>query len=219
MIAIKPNCVDPDPGSGAGRGGYALFAGRLSPEKGIDVLLDAWSRLDGRIPLKIAGDGPLAERVRAAAAENRAITYLGRQPLAELLPLVGEAACLILPSVWYEQCPKILIESFAKGTPVLASRLGAMAELVDHGRTGLLFAPDSAEDLATAVRQLWAQLPATDMRRAARQEYEAKYTAKSNYEQLMEVYRQAREDHRTPWAGPRPRKETARGQRSEKPEP
>ena len=189
-IAVKPNCVHPDPGPGAGRGGYAIFAGRLSQEKGIDVLLDAWSRLDGRILLKIAGDGPLAERVRAAATDNRAITYLGRRPLAELLPLVGDAACLILPSIWYEQCPKILIESFAVGTPVLASRQGAMAELVDHERNGLLFTPGSAEDLATTVRQFGAELPAADMRRAARAEYEAKYTAEANYQLLIGVYRQ-----------------------------
>ncbi len=100
--------------------------------------------------------------------------------------MVGEAACLILPSIWYEQCPKILIESFAEGTPVLASRLGAMAELVDHGRTGLLFAPGNPEDLATTVRQFWAELPAADMRRAAREEYEAKYTAELNYQLLIE---------------------------------
>lgn len=188
-IVVKPNCVNPDPGPGTGRGGYAVFAGRLSPEKGIDTLLAAWQQLKRPVPLKVVGDGPLADRVKAAAAANPNVEYLGRRPLRELLDVIGEAACLVMPSVWYETFGRTIIEAYAKGTPAIASRLGAMAELVDEGRTGLLFAAGDAADLAAAVDRLMVD-PAR-MRLAARREFEDKYTAASNYQQLMAIYARA----------------------------
>lgn len=96
-ISIKPNFVFPDPGPGDGRGGYAIFAGRLSAEKGIDTLLAAWPRLKRPVTLKIVGDGPLADRVRAAAHQHSSIQWLGRLPVEELLTLIGDAACLVCP--------------------------------------------------------------------------------------------------------------------------
>lgn len=192
-VVVKPNCVHPDPGPGDGRGGYAVFAGRLSAEKGIDTLLAAWERLARPVPLKVVGDGPLADRVRAAAAANSAVEYLGRRPLPELLDVIGGAACLVMPSVWYETFGRTIIEAYAKGTPVIASRLGAMAELVDEGRTGLLFTAGDAADLAAAVDRLLADpAAAARMRPAARREFEEKYTAASNYRQLMAIYDRAR---------------------------
>ena len=191
-IAVKPNCVNPDPGPGDGRGGYAVFAGRLSPEKGIDTLLAAWPRLARPVPLKIVGDGPLADRVMEAAAANPNVEYLGRLPLPELLDVIGGAACLVMPSVWYETFGRTIIEAYAKGTPVIASRLGAMAELVDEGRTGLLFNAGDAADLAATVGRLLADPAALEkMRSAARREFEDKYTAAANYRQSMALYDRA----------------------------
>jgi glycosyltransferase involved in cell wall biosynthesis len=188
-IAVKPNCVHPDPGPGDGRGGYAVFVARLSPEKGIDTLLAAWKRLARPITLKVIGDGPLAEQVRSAAAMDSRIEYLGRRPLPEVLDVVGGAACLVMPSVWYETFGRTIIEAYAKGTPVVASRLGAMAELVDEGRTGRLFTAGDATDLAAAVEEVLKD-PAR-MRPACRAEFEAKYTADANYRQLIALYGRA----------------------------
>ncbi len=189
-IAVKPNFVDPDPEPGHGEGRFAIFVGRLAQEKGIETLLDAWSRLEGEVPLKIAGDGPLSEKVREAASRNDSIEWLGRRPVEELLPLVGKASCMIVPSVWYESCPKTILEAFAKGTPVIASRLGSMAELVEDGRTGLNFEPDSGTDLAETVREFFRDPGRmANLRQAARDEYETKFTANRNYELLMEIYR------------------------------
>ncbi len=190
-IAVKPNCVVPDPGPGDGQGGYAVFVGRLSQEKGIATLLAAWRQLAGQVPLKIVGDGPLREQVQASAAGSSGVQWLGRQPIAEVLAVIGGAAFLVMPSICYESFGRTIIEAYAKGTPVLASRLGAMAELVDHGRTGLLFTPGDPEDLAKAVRQFVSDVPALKMRRAAREEYEARYTAESNYQLLMTIYARA----------------------------
>lgn len=191
-VLVKPNFVHPDPGPGAGSGGYAIFVGRLSAEKGVDTLLQAWQHLEGRIPLRIVGDGPLAEMVRKAAATQPGVTWLGRRPLSEVLDLIGAAAVLIMPSTWYETFGRTIIEAFAKGTPAIVSRLGAMAELVEPGRTGLHFHPGDARDLSGKVTDLLSDaVRLADMRRQARREFEAKYTADRNYQMLMDLYQRA----------------------------
>jgi glycosyltransferase involved in cell wall biosynthesis len=191
-IVVKPNFIYPDPGPGRGNGGYALFVGRLSGEKGVATLLRAWKELAGSVPLKIVGDGPLEGIVADAATKNAAIQWLGRQSLDEVYALIGDAMFLVLPSECYEQFPRVVIEAFAKGTPLLASNLGAMAELVDNGRTGLHFEPGNADDMAAKSRRLLAAPnELLEMRQAARQEYEEKYTAESNHQALMAIYERA----------------------------
>jgi len=130
-IAVKPNFVFPDPGAGTGAGGAAVFVGRLSHEKGLDVVLDAWRRLDCSMALQIIGDGPLSGMVTAAAQANPSIQWLGRVPPERVYDCLGEAAFCIVSSQCYENFPRVIIEAFAKGTPVVASRLGGMAEIVD----------------------------------------------------------------------------------------
>jgi glycosyltransferase involved in cell wall biosynthesis len=197
-VVVKPNFVYPDPGPGAHDGGYALFAGRLSPEKGVRTLLAAWERLGPGIPLKIAGDGPLAREVARACERHPQIEWLGAQPLERVYALMGAAALVIAPSEWYETFGRVVVEAYAKGTPVIASDLGALAELVEDGRTGLRFRPGNPEDLAAKVAWAWRhprELAA--MGREARREYELKYTAERNYELLMEIYRLAIERARS----------------------
>lgn len=190
-LVTKPNFVRPDTGAGNGDGGYAVFVGRLSPEKGIDTLLEAWSRLPDRLSLKIVGDGPLAQRVSEAARHDSRIEWLGWQPLEKVLSLVGQASFLLMTSVWYETFGRAIIESFSKGTPAIVSRLGAMAELVSDGRTGLLFDPGNAADLVDKVQQLRRDpVGLQRMRTSCREEYELKYTSEQNYRQLIDIYQQ-----------------------------
>jgi glycosyltransferase involved in cell wall biosynthesis len=182
-IVVKPNFVSPDPGMGAGSGGYALFVGRLSAEKGIAVLASAWARL-ADVPLVVAGNGPLA-----GTEWPPAVNWVGEQPHEKILALMREARVLIIPSVWYETGPLTLLEAFACGLPVIASNLGSMAERVTHERTGLLFDAGDAADLARKVR--WAVANPermSAMRTAAREEYEAHYTAERSYQALIEIY-------------------------------
>ena len=188
-IAVKPHFVHPDPGAGRGQGGYAVFVGRLSPEKGLNTLLRAWDQLPERMPLKIVGDGPLAGRVATIVPKLPAVEWLGRKPLQEVYALIGEAAFLVVPSECYETFGRVVIEAFAKGTPVIVSHIGAISEAVDAGRTGLHFRPGDASDLARQVEWALAH-PAhlARMRAEARREYETRYTAERNYEMLTEIY-------------------------------
>lgn len=192
-IVVKPNFVHPDLGIGEGRGGYALFVGRLSPEKGLDTLLAAWERLGGKVPLKIVGDGPLASWVVDTAKRLAHVEWLGRKPLEEVYDLMGEAMLLIFPSNWYETFGRVAVEAFAKGTPAIAANIGAIGELIEDGRTGLHFRPGDPDDLAAKVE--WALAhpgELAQMRQQARAEFEVKYTAQENYRQLMEIYTFAR---------------------------
>ena len=191
-LVVKPNFVLPDPGPGAGTGGYAVFVGRLSPEKGVATMLRAWEQLGETIPLKIIGDGPLLKQTREAAAKLKNVECLGRLTAADAYEIVGGARVLVLPSLWYETFGRVAVEAFAKGTPVVASDLGAMAELIDPGRTGLLFKPGDADDLARRVRQLLSDGAAlARMRAETRREFESKYTAGHNARQLLDVYDRA----------------------------
>jgi glycosyltransferase involved in cell wall biosynthesis len=191
-IAVKPNFVTPDTGPGAGTGGYGLFVGRLSAEKGVQTLLDAWRHLNGALPLKLIGHGPMAAVVQEAAAGDATIQWLGHMPLEAVYALIGDATLLIVPSQCYETFGRVVIEAFAKGTPVIASKLGAMAAIVDDGRTGLHFKPGDSVDLASKVRRLLGDsLELARMRQAARQKFEQNYTADSNHKILMTIYKEA----------------------------
>jgi glycosyltransferase involved in cell wall biosynthesis len=193
-IVVKSNFVEAGVVPGGGRGDFALFVGRLSPEKGVGTLLRAWRSLPD-VPLKVVGDGPLLDEVRAVARERPGgvnVEALGRLPRREVFGLMRRARFLVFPSEWYEGFPLTIAEAFACGTPVVASRLGAMAEIVEDGRTGLLFSPGDSEDLAAKARRAWEhEAEAEEMRRGARREYEEKYTAERNYHALMGIYERA----------------------------
>ena len=191
-IVVKPNFVYPDPGMGEGNGNYAIFIGRLSPEKGLDTLLAAWQLLGGKIPLKIIGDGPLSNQVREAVTKLPYVKWLGRLPIQEVYTLIGEAKFLIFPSQWYETFGRVAIEAFAKGTPVIASNLGNMSSMIESGRTGFHFSPGDPNDLVALVEYaLTHPEKLRKMRFEARSEFEAKYTAQQNYHKLMDIYKLA----------------------------
>ena len=195
-VSVKPNFVHRDPGCGDGRGGYALYVGRLSAEKGIDTLLAAWSLSGRKVPLKVIGDGPLRAVVEQAAAVTQKVEYLGSKNPEDVSVLMAGAIFQVFPSICYETFGRVAIEAFAAGTPVLAANIGAVGEITDNGRTGLHFRPGDPADLAAKVD--WLLCHPTEfahMRKEARREYEAKYTAERNYGMLMEIYEQAIANH------------------------
>ena len=172
-------------------GGYALYVGRLSEEKGIDLLLDAWSKCE--LPLKIVGDGPLKKTVEQNQIKSG--EFLGVKDKVEVLDLIKNAEFVIMPSICYEGFPMVLVEAFACGTPALVARLGSMQEIINPNITGLYFETGNANDLAEKVRWLVDHPEQVrQMGHNARQEYLVKYTPEKNYEMLMDIYNQAIEE-------------------------
>ena len=184
-IAVKPNFVADRARRPEGDRAGALFVGRLSTEKGIATLLSAWRTLD--MPLRIAGTGPMEGEMLNAGLPT--VTMLGHSTAEAVAEEMARAAFLLVPSVCYENFPVTLAEAFCQGLPVIASRLGAMAEIVEDGVTGLHFTAGDAADLAAKVR--WAADHPEDMRRMgrnARRIYEEKYTPAANYTRLRAIY-------------------------------
>jgi len=190
-IDVKPNFT---PGAAKENTGAqnpregALFVGRLSEEKGIEPLLKAWRDLS--VPLRIAGDGPMAQMVADHAGPQ--IEHLGALVPAAIEREMSTAAFLVVPSLWYEMFPMVLAEAFAAGLPAIVSRLGSLAEIVEDGATGLHFNPNDPADIAEKVQ--WATDHPAEMLekgKRARQVYERNYTASANYRQLMAIYDKA----------------------------
>jgi glycosyltransferase involved in cell wall biosynthesis len=191
-IIVKPNFVKNTGEVGSGRGDYALFAGRLIPEKGIHVLLRAWSQNKIPIPLKIMGDGPLADEVREKASSNPLVEYLGHQPLSEVYAAMADARFVICASECHEAFGLTVVESFSRGTPVLAADSESIKELIVDGQTGLRFIAGDADDLTSKALLLMADDKAySEMRRICREVYEERYTDAVNYKLLMNIYERA----------------------------
>jgi glycosyltransferase involved in cell wall biosynthesis len=191
-IFVKPHFLKSDPGLKQEPGSYALFVGRLAPEKGILTLLKAWRNLK-HIPLQIIGDGQLRSAVHEFQQDNPSVGFLQHLPQKECLDLIKGARFLVWPSEGYnESFGLVAIEAFACGTPVIAARSGAMQELVEDRKSGLHFEPGNSEDLAAKVEWAWTHAQEMEtMGRVGRAEYLSKYPAASNYEVLMEIYNKA----------------------------
>jgi glycosyltransferase involved in cell wall biosynthesis len=193
-VCVKPNFIHPDPSEHVGDREYALFVGRLSPEKQLHTLFAAWERLHNRIPLFIIGSGPQRAEIEAQAARRNlsGVRFLGQVGRDQALAAIKRARFLIFPSGGYQNFPMTIVEAFACGTPVICSRLGAMEEIVADGYNGLHFAPLDSDDLATKVDWAWAHPEQMErMGKEARREYQTKYTAERNHALLMEIYARA----------------------------
>lgn len=191
-LAELPNMVTmPVSASDPGAGRSVVFAGRLSPEKGVATLLEAARRLPA-IRFEIAGDGPLAAALRAGAPAN--VRFAGLLDADAMGELYRRARCVVVPSHWFEGCPLVVLEAMAHGVPVVASRLGGLPELVREEETGLLVAARDGAATARAIERLWAdpalarRLGAAGRRRAGAEHGEALYV-----QRLLEIYRRALE--------------------------
>ena len=194
-ILVKPNFVHPDPGARLEVGDYAVFVGRLSPEKRVSTLLAAWQRLRSHIPLLVIGGGPQLNdlQMEAARLNLSTVRFEGRAQREQAIAAIKGASFLVFSSEWYETFGVTMAEAFACGTPVICSRMGAMEEMVEDGRTGLHFTAGSPEDLAEKVEWAWSHPEAMrEMGVECRREYEAKYTAERNYPMLMKIYEEVR---------------------------
>lgn len=192
-IIVKPNFLDLELSSHSTTPEGAIFVGRFSSEKGIRTILRAWLFIK-EIPLKMVGEGPFLGQIdrfiRQEALKNvEVIKWVSRK---EVLDLMNRSRFLVFPSECYENLPMSILEAFACAIPVIASRRGAMEEIIENGKTGLHFNSADAEDLAAKVKWAWSHpSEMTIMGRQARREYEKRYTGQINYEMLLQIYRNA----------------------------
>lgn len=195
-ISVKGNCVSkPDAvlvGSKSCSG--AVFAGRLDIEKGVRTLIEAWRTIS--YPLTVVGDGPLADEVRLAMEENPNIIYIPHINRAELMRIFSKSSFIVVPSVYYEPFGLVNLEAMSLGKPILASNIGAMSVLIEHGVTGLLFTPGDADDLARRAAELIDDISlCRKMGENARELYLSEYTPERNYERLIAIYNKTISEH------------------------
>ncbi|SPY20277.1 putative glycosyltransferase protein [Paenibacillus polymyxa] len=196
-IAVKPNFIHHqtakakyDPNDR-----YLLFVGRISAEKGVRNLLQAWSQLEDRggLRLVIIGDGPQKAEL-AAAYSQEDIRFLGKQDGDTVLDCMSRAMYVMVPSIWYEGFPMTIVESYSVGTPVLCSRIGALEEVVEDGVTGFHFQHDDLENIKTVIRRAVAYENYAAMRQKVAENYAAHYTEEVNVKQLLAIYSEAMEE-------------------------
>ena len=188
QLSVKPNFIkDPDIKMRE-RKDFFLYIGRLSEEKGIDVLLEAFRDLEKE--LYIGGDGPLKKKVIDACAKNHKMHYLGRLDKHAVQEIMSQCSALVFPSIWYEGMPLTLIEAFAVGTPVIASNIGAMSSMIKGGYNGIHFAAGDPADLSEKI-VYWGNLSKNDKQQFsqnARSCFEDIYTPEKNKEQILSIY-------------------------------
>ena len=178
-IHVKPNFIAPDPGATFRRRTAALYVGRLSQEKGPQLLPVAWSKLNEAIPLEIVGDGPLHTLLETDCARRglQSVQFTGWLNAQAAVERLHAARFLVVPSVCYEGFPMVIAEAYACGVPVIAAGHGGLAEIVFDGITGLHFVPGNADDLAAKVEWAWKHPQEMEaMGRSARMEFETKYS-------------------------------------------
>lgn len=185
-IIVKPNFIVTEAAPAPDERSGILFVGRLSREKGVDTLVDA-ARLLPHIAFAVIGSGPDEERLRAAAPGN--VTFMGALPNAAARTAMARASALVLPSIWYEGFPMTLLEAFASGTPVIASHIGSLPEIVAEGTAGLLFTPGDASSLAAAIALLLSDPSAmARMGKAGQERATTLYGPSANALQLEAIY-------------------------------
>lgn len=185
-IAVRPNFLLKDPGARHASEDFALFVGRLCEEKGVRQIMQAWRRMP-HIPLVVVGDGPLGEESQRTASKN--VIFTGVLPPAETLSRMKAARFLVFPSLGYETFGVAVLEAGGCGVATVGSRLGAIPELVQERRTGLLFDPHNVEELVEKVEWAWSHpVSMNEMGAAARAQYRRHFTAEKAYEGLASLY-------------------------------
>ncbi len=190
QIVVLPNMVTKkNLLKNSSRGRYVAFAGRISPEKGVDVLLAA-AKLNPEISVRIAGDGPIINSLKKIAPENT--KFEGRLAKEEMDVFYRSARFVVVPSKWYEMCPLVISEAMSYGIPVIASKIGGLAEMVDDGVTGLLFKPGDSEDLGYKMKELWENPGICErMGKASLKKANQEYSEGAYYKNLIGIYEKA----------------------------
>ena len=180
----------PMPGSTSLEQPYFLYLGRLSPEKGVDILIDAMQGVTG-LRLKIVGDGPQASELkeRVWGNDQRQVEFLGYISGDKKWELIRNALAVVVPSTCYENFPVTVLEGFATATPVIASNQGSLPHIIEDGKNGLLFQPGSVRSLNKKLQWAAAHPDAMlAMGKYGRQLVESRYSVRAFYDELIRIY-------------------------------
>ena len=192
-IRIRPNFIEQSTGaanSSASHESYAVFTGKLAIEKGLRTLLMAWRDL-ADIPLVIVGDGPLRAELEAYAREHklRQVSFVGLKSREETRRLVADAALQVVPSEWFEGMPMVVLEAWSAGTPVIASAIGGLAEMIGNDERGLSFRTQDSESLVRQVRHLWGDTERrNELVAAGRDQIARHHTPEAGLRSLNAIY-------------------------------
>ena len=167
---------------------YAVFYGRIGEEKGIRILMKIWDKLPD-IPLVVMGGGPLEEEFRQWADEHDNVYFLGYTQHDKCLSIVKGGEFVVFPSIWYEGCSMVEIETESLGKGLIATDLGFSTEAIEDGKNGYKVKLGNVEGFQKCISELWSKPElASEIGRNARLDYEQKYKPEDNYEQLMGIY-------------------------------
>lgn len=172
-------------------GEYVLYLGRLTEEKGVRLLMNAWERLDLGMPLVLAGTGPMQDEVSRWAAARSDVRYVGLADKARCQELIARAATVVVPSTWLEAFGLVVVEAMAAEVPAVAAAHGAFPELIEDGVSGVLHQPGDVASLAEALRQVIAPARNREMGEAARLRYEKGFTPSVGLDRLVAAYESA----------------------------
>lgn len=196
-VHVKPNFYPGNPAMlpWSDRRNNVVFAGRLTAEKGVRALVEAWLLWGSSAPeLRIVGDGELRAELEqlAATVPEIPIRFLGQLAGAAAQEEIAHARLLVLPSEWFEGFPMVVREAFAFGTPAAASNIGPLPSIVQQGENGVVFEPANPQSLLNAVRSVWEKDGELErLAEGARYSYEQLYNEDANYRTLMMIYEQA----------------------------
>ncbi len=171
---------------------YFLFFGRLSREKGIDFLIESFKTAAselGEIKLKIAGEGPEKEKIEKAIKGHRNIELIGVKKGRKLKDIISQSLAIIAPSLWPENFPYTVLESYALAKPVIASRVGGLEEMIDEEKTGLLFSLGDQKELAKKI--IWAannQKETAIMGKRGLKKAKEEYYSQKHYQKILSIY-------------------------------
>ena len=186
QLRVKSNFAWPAPRR-EGPGTYFLYIGRLAPEKGVGTLMRAWRAVSAN--LVVVGDGPDADGLRATAPAN--VEFTGPVPSSEVAGILRRARAVLVPSIWYEAQPRVILEAYAAGVPVVASRIGGLPDLVVEGESGLLVSPHDPAGWTQAIEQLLKDTVSSQLGMGAFRLWEERYSPTRALEGLEQSYREA----------------------------
>jgi len=194
-LTVKNNFLPNSASLGTGNGGYAVYVGRLGPEKGIQTLVKSWKHVNGNKKLLILGDGPLKEELSQLIEDNNLNIELGGFCSKEdVLRIVADAAVQIVPSECYEGFPMVVLEALACGTPIIASNIGSLSEIIINGTHGFKFIAGDLHSLANEINNFFnlyenRKNDYIQLRNKARSEFDSNYTADKNFKELLGIYK------------------------------